>query len=221
MDLIDAIKTRKSIRAFKPDPVPGEVLRDLLEIAVRAPSWANSQPWEFAVLGGGVVEQVRKAILQKAAAGAAPYSDIPWPEFPSPWLDRIKNNGRRLFEVLGIRRDDVEKRRWWSLQGPGLFGAPNAIIFYLDRSLTAWSLFDLGLLAQNVMLAAQHYGLGTCAQAALVRYPDVLRRILNIPDSKKIVVGISIGYPDWDAVPNTHQSDREPLDVLVRWHGFE
>lgn len=221
MNVIEAIKARKSVRAFKPTPVPKEILRELLETSLRAPSWANTQPWEFAVLGGKVVEEVRKALVEKAAAGVASYSEIPYPEFTSPWIDSRKDNGKRLFEVLGIEREDQEKRRWWSLQGPGLFGAPNAIVFYLDKSLASWSILDLGLLMENIMLAAQHYGLGTCPQAALVRYPDVLRRILNIPDSKRIIVGISIGYPDWDAPVNKFRSERQPLQAFARWHGFD
>lgn len=221
MEVIEAIRERRSVRAFKEAPVPKQVLEELLSIAVQAPSWANAQPWEFTVVGGSVLEELRQALVEKAASGTPTYSDIPYPEFAPPWKDRIRDNGKRLFQTIGIEREDREKRRWWSLQGPALFGAPNAIIFYLDRSLTTWSIFDLGLLAENVMLAALDFGLGTCAQAALVRYPDVLRRILGIPDSKMIVVGLSIGYPDWDAPANRHKSRREALDAVAEWRGFD
>jgi len=104
---------------------------------------------------------------------------------------------------------------------PQFFHAPNGIIMYMDASLGQWSLVDVGLALENLMLAAWHYGVGTCALAAAVWYPDVLRSLLNIPPSKRIVVGLALGYPDFSSPAMKFRSDREPLETLVTWHGFD
>ncbi len=220
MKLIEAITSRKSIRAYKPTPVPKVMLAELLESCLRAPSWANTQPWEFAVVGGKVMDELKLALVQKAEADTPANPDIPAPAFDGRYLERIRENGRQLYGVLGIAREDKEKRRQWSLTGSRFFGAPNAIIVYIDRTLGAWSILDAGIVMQTIMLAAQSYGLGTCALYRSVIYPEELRRILNIPESKLIVCGLSIGYPDMDAPQNNFRSTRDPLETSVTWHGF-
>ncbi len=114
------------------------------------------------------------------------------------------------------------------MQGLRLFEAPCAIYIYVDRSfywqgdkLNVWPMFDCGLIAENIMLLATRYGLGTIPQIQAVHYPDVLREVLGIPDSVLIVMGIAIGYPDWDAAINTVRSQREPLYNMATWYGFD
>ncbi len=224
MDIVEAINQRKSIRAFKPDIVPLEILKELMELALRAPSWANTQPWEFAIVGVKKLEKIRQAFIDKA--GEQPNPDLSRPrEFPQPYDERRRVIGRKLLEIKGINREDTQKRRWWGLQGLSLFGAPCAIYIYTDRSfyfqgdsLNVWSIFDCGLVAENIMLLATKYGLGTIPQIQAVSYPDVLRNVLGIPDSKLIVLGISIGYPNWDDPINQFRSEREPLDKVVKWY---
>ena len=134
----------------------------------------------------------------------------------------------KVFELKGISREDKERRKWWLLQGLRLFEAPCAIYIYIDRSfylqrdaLNVWPIFDCGLVAENIMLLAPTYGLGTIAQIQAVGYPDILRKILTIPDSKLIVLGIAIGYPDRDDPINQLCSERAPLDSICTWHGFD
>jgi nitroreductase len=129
---------------------------------------------------------------------------------------------------MGIGREDRERRDWWRQQGSRLFGAPSAIYIYIDRSiylqddrLNVWPLFDCGLVAENIMLLATKYGLGTVPQAQAIAYPDVLRKILGIPDSKLMVLGISIGYPNWDDPVNQFRSEKETIDKVANWYGFE
>lgn len=220
MDLIETIKSRKSIRAYKPIPVPQEILRELMEVSLCAPSFANTQPWEFTVVGGKVLDQLREAMVDKAASGARPNFEIPWPSFPELYRNRSRELGFSLYAALGIAREDREGRKEWELQGLRFFNAPNAIIFYIDKALNAWSILDLGLLMQTVMLAAQHCGLGTCLQAAVVGYPEIIRKVLNIPESKLIVVGMSIGYPDWEHKATKFRSNREPLEKFATWMGI-
>ena len=227
MEIVEAIHHRKSIRAFKPDSVPQEILKEIMELALRAPSWANTQPWEFAVVSGRKLEEIRQAFIERAEE--QPNPEIPRPrEFPEPYDTRRRVLGRKVFELKGISREDKEKRKWWQLQGLRLFEAPCVIYIYIDRSfylqgdgLNIWPIFDCGLVAENIMLLATKYGLGTIAQIQAVGHPGVLRKVLEIPDSKLIVLGIAIGYPDWDDPVNQLHSEREPLDNISTWHGFD
>ena len=229
MDIAEAIRQRRSIRAFKPDAVPQEILKEIMELALRAPSWANTQPWEFAIVSGKEVEEIRRAFIEKAKADEERNPDLAGPrEFPEPYNTRRRALGIKILEIKGISREDREKRRWWQLQGLRLFEAPSVIYIYVDRSfyfqgdsLNVWPVFDCGLVAENVMLLATEYGLGTIPEIQAVAYPDVLRKILAIPDSKLIVLGIAIGYPNWDDPVNQLYSDRDPLDKVARWYGFD
>ena len=230
MDVTEAVRARRSVRAFKPDLVPQEILKEIMELALRAPSWANTQPWEFAIVSGEKLEEIRQAYLEKAAeVTGEPAPDLTAPrEFPEPFDNRRRTVGRSLFEIMGIGREDAEKRKQWRLQGTKLFGAPCVIYIYTERAfyfqsdgLNVWPVFDCGLVAENIMLLAANCGLGTIPQMQAVYYPDVLRKVLGIPDSKLIVVGIAIGYPDWDDPVNQFRSEREPLDRVTRWYGFD
>jgi nitroreductase len=229
MDIVEAINRRKSIRAFKSDPVPEGTLKEIMGLALRAPSWGNTQPWEFAVVTGKKLEEIRQAFVEKAAAAEEDHPDIPRPRgFPQPYDTRYRAIGRKVLELKGISREDKEKRRWWIVQGLRLFEAPCAIYIYTDRSfyqqgdtLNIWPVFDCGLVAENILLLATSYGLGTIAQIQAVVYPDVLRKVLGIPDSKVIVLGIAVGYPDWDDAVNQLHSEREPLENVSTWYGFD
>ena len=220
-------ETRKSIRAFKPDAVSQEILKEIMELALCAPSWANTQPWEFAIVGGKKLEEIRQAFIQKAEEQLN--HDLPFPrEFPEPYKTRRRVLVAKILEIKGINRDDREKRRLLHLQGLKLFAAPSAIYIYIDRSfyfqgdtLNVWPILDCGSVAENIMLLATKYGLGTIPQAQAISYPDVLREILGIPASKLIALGIAIGYPDWDDPINQFRSQREPLDKMSKWYGFD
>ena len=229
MDIVEAINRRKSIRAFKSDPVPEGTLKEIMGLALRAPSWGNTQPWEFAVVTGKKLEEIRQAFVEKAAAAEEDHPDIPRPRgFPQPYDTRYRAIGRKVLELKGISREDKEKRRWWIVQGLRLFEAPCAIYIYTDRSfyqqgdtLNIWPVFDCGLVAENILLLATSYGLGTIAQIQAVVYPDVLRKVLKIPDSKVMVLGIAVGYPDWGDPVNQLHSERERLENVSTWYGFD
>lgn len=227
MDIAQAIQQRRSIRAFKSDAVPQKILREIMEIALRAPSWGNTQPWELAIVSGKKLEEIRQAFLQKADEEL--YPDLPTPqEIPEPYNSRRRDLGKSLFEIRGIKREDKEARRLWQLQGLRLFEAPAVIYIYIDRSfyiqgdtLNVWPILDCGLIAENIMLLAIKYGLGTIAQMHAVNYPDALRKMLGIPNSKVMALGIAIGYPDWDDPINEFRSEREALDRISKWYGFD
>lgn len=219
MDTIQAIYDRRSIRAFKPDPVRREVLEKIMSATLMAPSWENTQPWEFAVIGGDKMKELLEAMNARRKAGPKPNMDMPWPKFTGVYLERAKRDGKRLFQAVGIGREDHKRRADWYHSMTRFFHAPNGIIIYMDSALGEWSFIDIGIVLQTLMLSAWHHGVGTCALAAAIVYPDVLRQVLSIPESKRIVVGVALGYPDMENAGSTFRAEREGLDALVRWHG--
>jgi len=220
MDVIDAIKARYTVRTYKPEPVPKEVLTKLMEAALRAPSWANTQTWEFAIVGGEVMRELKQNLAAKASAQEERYPDIPRPQWPSPYRERRRENGVRLYQILGISRDNIERQLQWYVDMYRFFDAPNGIIVYTERELSVWALVNVGLVVQTIALAALDYGLGTTILAASVSYPDEVRRILKIPESKQLVIAMAIGYPAPEAEVNRFRSSHEPLEAMVTWHGF-
>jgi len=218
MELKDAIKRRQSVRAFKDVAVPKDILSKIMEDALLAPSWGNTQPWEFTIVGGDMVKKLGEDFSNKSGNKVPDNPDLEMPEkWPDLNMSRYRNVGKELFEVLSIGRGDKEKRNQHYVNMFKFFGAPNVIYIYIDKRLGVYSVLDVGIIVQSISLLAVDYDLGTCIEAAAVRYPDILREHLDIPDSKNMVIGIAIGYPDWDSPYNEYRSTRESLDVLVRW----
>ena len=226
MDIAQAVKQRKSIRAFKPDPLPKEMLRELMELSLRAPSWANTQPWDFAIVSGTVLEEIRQTYTR--ISNEESRTDLARPlGFPEPYNSRHQALRKRDAEVM-VRTPNGQGDDWRRTLSSRLYGAPCVIYIYTGRdfylqgsSINVWPVFDCGLIAENIMLLAVNYGLGTLPAIQLVKYPDVLKSILKIPDTKLMVLGIAIGYPDWHYPLNQAFSQRESLDNVARWYGFE
>ena len=224
MDVLEALKTRKSIRAFKPDPIPKEILKDILEIASRAPSAMNTQPWEFVVIAGEILEKLGKENAALLKSGTPPNPEhlvVGW-SMDSIYRQRQVELAKQLFQLMDIPREDKEKRAWWMERGFRHFDAPASIIILTDRSLAeSTPLLDIGAVMQSICLAALGYGIGTCIEDQSVMYPQVLRKVAGIPESKRIMIGIALGYPDWDFPANKVQSTREPVDSITTWIGFK
>jgi nitroreductase len=221
MDIIEAINSRCSVRAFKPDPVPKKVLEELLTVSQRSPSWANTQTWEFAVVGGDVMSDLRKTLAARAFAQDERNADIPYPEWTGQYKERRSSNGHRLYDLLGIKRDDMEAQLNWFVSMYRFFDAPNAIYIYSEKGVSNWTIFNCGLVAQTISLAALNYGLGSIMLAAGISYPDTIRQKLNISESKQIVIAIAIGYPDNTSAVNKFSTERVPLAEICTWHGFD
>ena len=224
MDIIEAIKKRKSIRDFKKDQVPREVIREILEIACRAPSAMNTQPWKFTVLSGDVLDSVRRIVLEKLKAGEEPHSEhsvVGWP-MDSIYRRRQVDLAKEIFRLMDIKREDAEKRSQWLERGFRYFNAPAAVIVSVDRLLAQGSpIFDIGAVSQTLCLAALNYGLGTCIEDQGVMYPDVLRKLGKIPEDQQIVIAVALGYPNWDFPANRLETSREPVDEVTTWIGFD
>ena len=224
MDVIEAVKKRKSIRGYKPDPVSKQILEQLLELAVRAPSAMNTQPWEFTVLTGDVLDNVRRSNVDLLRSGAPPNPEhvvTAWPK-ESIYRERQVDLAKQLFRLMDIPREDKEKRAKWLERGFRYFDAPAAIILSTDRCLSeSGPLLDIGATIQTICLAALNYGLGTCVEDQGTMYPEVLRKYGHIPESKRIIAAIAIGYPDWDFPANKVESTREPVKNVSTWLGFD
>ena len=228
MDVITAIKERKSIRAFKSDPVKQDLLKKIIEQALRAPSWANTQPWEFAVATGKPLKAIQDAFVKRGAqAMQNSQSEVARPyDFPEPYISRIqkmqvKENKGRTSQATP---EEMEARFTTNFRH---YGAPvciyllvNKNFVYQEKGVNVWSMYDSGAAVENIMLLATNYGLGTIAQAMAVVYPDIIRQELGIPEDKLIALGIAIGYPDMDNPVNKDWRDREPLDSVTTFYGF-
>lgn len=221
MELVEAIKSRKSIRGYQPAPVPKEILAQILDIATRAPSALNTQPWKFIILGGKVLDELREGLQRGFLEGAEMHPDFPLsPPILGIYRDRQVALGKSLFQLLGIAREDKGKRMEWTARAFRFFDAPNAIIISMDEEISSFSaIFSLGAVTQTIALVALAFGLGTCIEQNSTLYPDLIRQITGIPESQKIVAGMAIGYPDWDFPANELQSAREPLSSVAIWCG--
>ena len=224
VNIIEAIRTRKSIRDFTADPVPRHILKKIIEVASCAPSAENSQPWEFTIVAGEILDTIRKANIEKLKSNAPPNPDLPAKGLPkdSVYRRRQIEIAKQLFGLMDIPRGDLNKRDRWMALGFRFFNAPAAIVISIDRSLSyPRPIFDIGSSTQNICLAALHYGLGTCIANQGITYPEVLHEFAKIPESKRIVISIAIGYPNWDFPANKVVSNREPVENITSWIGFE
>ena len=223
MDITEAIRSRKSIRGFKSDPVSREILEKILQTACRAPSTMNTQPWEFLVIAGEVLREIagRNAKMLQAGIMIHPEHVITgWPE-KSVYRERQVEVAKRIFKRMGIPRQDKSKRAAWMERGFRFFDAPAAIILLTDTALTdSGPLMDMGAVMQTICLAALDYGLGTCIEDQGVMYPENIRSVIKVPDTKRIIISIAIGYPDPDFPANKVESPREEIRNLTTWCGF-
>jgi len=225
MDIVEAIRTRKSIRKFKSDPVGKSTIREILEIASRAPSAENTQPWEFTVITGDLLDRLREENVKKIKEFAVPPKEMEYLMVERPkgsiYRKRQVEIAKKLFKLMDIPREDLEKRASWLERGFRYFEAPVAIIITADKSLSIQgSYMDVGSVMQNICLAALNYGLHTCIENQGITYSDVLRQLIGIPDSKRLIAAIAIGHPDWEFPANKVESDREPVDNIITWCGF-
>lgn len=223
MNIMEAIKKRKSIRGFTSEPVSKDMIREILEAAGRAPSAMNTQPWEFTVIGGDILDKIKSAIIEKLRAGAPAHPEhlvVGWP-MDSIYRQRQVELAKNIFRLMDIKREDKDKRMEWLERGFRFFDAPCAIIITTDKILAeSTPLMDIGAVMQNICLAALDHGLGTCIEDQGVMYPEVLRELADISENRRIMIGIAIGHSDPDFPANSLESDRELVDGITQWVGF-
>jgi nitroreductase len=224
MDVLAAINKRHSVRGFKPDPVPPEILKKIVEGALRSPTASNSQPWEFAVVSGAKLEEIKTVYIENSARMPAIDINISL-DYPEPWASRRAAVMAGVLGKLGIAREDKQKRMEFWMQGFKLWGAPSCIyimierdFYYANNGTNHWNIFDCGLISENIMLLATEHGLGTIPAIQPVLYADIQRKLLGLPDSKLMVIGIPIGYEDTNNAANNFHSTREPLDKVAKFY---
>ena len=219
--LDSAIRARRSVRAFRPDPVPRQLLVEILETARAAPSNFNSQPWRVYLLTGNDKQALGAALLQAHVANSVPaFSPFPQPA-PPDCAARVEDFAQRLYASLGIDRADIAARTRQSGRNFVFFDAPVGLIFTIHAALTRHSWLDYGLFLQTLMLAAHVRGLATCPQVSFVRFQSIIAEQLRLPPDEVVTCGMSCGYADEDAAVNRLSMPREPLEGFTRWLGFD
>ncbi len=209
-----AITSRRSVRAFLPEPVDEGTIREILGVASWAPSGTNMQPWRVYVVTGDIKQRVSCAILDtrpRADRADGEYKYYP-DKFFEPYQARRRAVGYALYGHLGIGRREVERMREQHDRNFVFFDAPVGMIFTIDRKLNQGSWVDYGMFLQNIMIAARARGLHTCPQAAFAPYHEQIRPVLAIPDEEIVVCGMALGYEDVSKPENDLRTDRAPVD---------
>ena len=223
MSVTEATSTRRSVRAYTDQPVSRETVAEILELAGRAPSGGNLQPWKIYALAGAEKDQLSQAIFARAATSPAgdPPDVLMYPEgLGEPWRQRRADCGEAMYEALGIAREDKAARFAQGAKNLTFFDAPVGLIVTMDRSLGELQILDVGIFTQTIMLLAQERGLASCPQAAWSMWSTTIRETLEIPDNEMVMVGISLGYPATDEIAANIVQPRVALDDFASLRGF-
>jgi nitroreductase len=215
MDLLKAIQERKSIRAYKPDPVPKERIEEILRLTIHAPSAINLQPWEFIVVTGEEKERLSRRLIKaykEKQIACSPGNVKPLPKTYGKRGAKTLALMKPFFEEMGV---DIDQ--YINEGSCRFYGAPAAILFCLDDSFPKARMVDVGLALGYLTLVAHEFGLGTCPNGLIIAYEDEIKELLNIPENKNVVIGVALGWPDWDIPVNRFKSQRDDLEKFVRW----
>ena len=216
MDLVKVIKERRSTRAYKPDPIPKERIEDILRLTIHAPSAINLQPWEFIVVTGEEKERLTRRLIkayQEKQIACSPGNVKPLPKTYGKRGAKTLALMKPFFEEMGIA--DIDQ--FINEGSCRFYGAPVAILFCLDDSFPKARMVDVGLALGYFALTAHEFGLGTCPIGLINAYEDEIKDLLNIPENKNVVIGLALGYPDWNVPINRFKSPRDDLEKFVRW----
>jgi nitroreductase len=218
-----AIISRRSIRRFLPTPVPRQTIEAILQVASRAPSGTNTQPWQVHVLTGEAKARLSARILAayddpaQAAQHTEDYAYYPL-QWRSPYIDRRRKVGWDLYGLLGIQKGDKAAMHAQHGRNYVFFDAPVGLIFTIDRIMAQGSWLDYGMFLQNIMIAARARGLDTCPQAAFNQFHRIIEDELGLdPSAQQVVCGMALGWADPDAIENTLVTDRAPVSEFARF----
>jgi nitroreductase len=217
------LMTRHSCRAFLPDPVPQPLIRHILTLAQRTPSWCNSQPWELTIASGAAIQRLRTALLAHAESIAGGGPEAGEPDFPFPtayenqYLARRRESGFQLYDAVGVARGDKAAYRRQSLRNFDFFNAPHVAIITTPKALGVYGAIDCGGYVSAFALAACANGVASIPQAAVAAFPDVLREQLGLAPERNVVCAISFGFEDDSHVANSYRTRRALLEDTVRF----
>lgn len=219
MKLDEAIRSRRSVRAFLPSEVPEAMLHEVFELAQWAPSNCNVQPWLPHVVSGPALQRLGQEMFD---AGAADQPIAPdWPadgKYDGRYRERQHTAAAQLYGAMGVERRDISGRRAAYLRNLRFFDAPHAVFIFMQQPFDTREATDLGMYAQTLMLTLTSRGIASCAQGALGLYPAIVRQQLGLADDHRLLFGIAFGFEDRSAPANAARTDRAPLHDAVRFH---
>lgn len=224
MEFADVVQGRRSIRGFKPDPVPQKVLEEVIALAIRAPSSMNTQPWHLYVVTGEPMDQIRKENTERNLAGVPPSREIrSHGAYEGVHRQRQIDIAVQLFQAMGIERHDAERRQDWVLRGFRQFDAPVSVVVTYDKDLEGGDIaqFDCGAVVNGLVLAGWSKGLGAVINSQGIMQSPVVRKHAGIPDDQVIMICVAMGYPDDDFPANHVVSQRRPVAEVATFVGFD
>jgi nitroreductase len=215
MDLLKVIKERKSIRAFKSDPIPKERVEEILRLSAHAPSAINLQLWEFIVVAGEEKERLSRRLIKAYREKKISCS----PDTVKPLPKTYGKRGAKTLEAMNpfFKEMGVDSDKFINEGSCNFYGAPVAIIICLDDSFSKARFVDIGVVLGYLVLTAHEFGLGTCPIGLITAYEDEIKDLLNIPENKNVVIAVALGHPDGESPINRFKSSREDLDKVVKW----
>lgn len=211
---------RHSCRAFRPDPVPQAVLERIVELAQRTASWCNTQPWQVHITRGDATERFRQTLLAPPSpAEADGPQDFAWPAaYEGVYQQRRRESGLALYDSVGIARGDREASARQARENLRLFNAPHVAMITTEEALGVYGAIDCGGYVANFMLAATSLGVNCIAQAALAKRPECVRAFFDLPATRRVICGISLGYADKEHPANAFRTTRAHIASTVSWH---
>lgn len=220
MNVLEALQKRKSVRAFLDKEVDRNIINTILENAKCAPSGVNMQPWTVCVVSGDKKKDIETKVIEAFQSGKKAnmdylYYPLQWDE---PYKSRRKETGLLMYQALGINREDKEKQLSQWKANYRAFGAPVVLYFFIDSTLEKGSYLDYGMFLQSVMLASTELGLGSCPQAALAEFPDIIKEELDIEQGKVLLCGMALGYEDASASINSYRTGRILLEEFASFY---
>lgn len=220
VETLDHLLTeRRSVRGFRPDPVPADMLRRVFTMAQQAPSNCNVQPWVVHVVSGDAAKRVSDRLVERAASGAPPRPDLPLTgAYPGEYRTRQIGAAKALFAATGVAREDVDARFTSFIRNFRFFDAPHAAFLFMPRWAGIREAADCGIYAQSLMLALTAHGLASCAQGSLSHYADVVHEELGVDDDMLLLFGLAFGFEDESHPANSARTDRVPLESSIRFH---
>ena len=224
MEYDDVVRSRRSIRGFLKKPVPKALIREILEIAMRAPTSLNSQPWNFYVVSGEVLDRIRKGNVERNLAGVPDSREFRMgPPYDGVHRERQIGIAKQLFAAMGIERHDKDARMDWVLRGFRQFDAPISIVITYDKALEGGDIapFDCGGVVTTLVNTAWNRGLGCVINSQGIMQSPVVREEAGIPDDQVIQTCVAMGWPDETFPANAVVSTRKSVDEAATFRGFE
>lgn len=216
METTEAIKTRHSVRQFNDQPVDQDIIKQIVQLAQRAPSWVNSQPWQVYCATGDSLTKIKNEYQKQDQAGEHGQPDLAVMS-RDDWSSVTQANMKQWrHEIVHHFTDFDEAHEQMTKASNTLYSSPVILYITIPKASPDWSILDAGAFAQTLMLAAADRGLGSIPTYNSVRFPDILHKVLNVPENERFIVGVSLGY-EKPAKINTYHSKRQPLSEVLHF----